>query len=670
MAVENLIYTLLFAIVIFLFLRRVYLLLSMVLLGHSENRFDHLSTRVKALVVYGFGQARVVQDGFGINHFFLFWGFVVLQIIVNVEFLISGIFPAFSLRFVGDTPYAVLGFLADITSAVVLLSVVIAAIRRGFFRPWYIKSKLGAFFILLLVALLMIATFGMNISSMAMGEVQTRFLPISALLALPFIGGDSAVWPILFKAFWWLHAFVLFAFMYYIPYSKHLHILTALLNCFLRRLDFPNTLPKVSFAPGGFYGVSKVTQYSWKDLYDFLSCTECGRCAKMCPATESGKTLNPMDVIHSGKDNMLVNGMEQLRKRNFNCWAKADDDAEMKVPLLGTTEESINVDAVWECTTCGACAEKCPVFIEQFPKLLDIRRHLVMEKVEFPSELIGLFENIEQRANPYGMAPSDRTKWADGLDIPLIADNPHAEYLFFAGCVPSYNGRMRSVLASIVELFKKGGISFAMLGKEEGCCGDTLRRLGNEYMFDQIAKKNVDQLKSFGVKKIIAFCPHCYNSFKNDYPAFGLDVEVFHHTEIIARILEKGSVKPAASGDDKVVIHDACYLGRYNGIYDEPRKIIKAATGSAPVEMARNKKDSFCCGAGGGQLWLHESKGTRINTVRTRQALEKNPTIVATSCPYCLVMFEDGLKDEKADDRVTVLDVSELLMKRVTHKDE
>jgi Fe-S oxidoreductase len=665
MGLENLGYTVLFTFVLGVFLRRIYLLLGMVLLGQGENRFDRLSTRVKALLYYGFGQARVIEDGFGINHFFLFWGFVLLQIVVNVEFLASGIFPAFSLRFIGEAPYAVLGFLADVTSAVVLLAVIVAAVRRGFFKPWYIKTKLGAFFILLLVALLMIATFGMNVSSLTMGEAQLRYLPVSRLLAVPFAdSGSPVVWPVLFKGFWWLHAAVLFAFMCYIPYSKHLHILTALPNCFFRRLTFPRTLKVLTFARGNSFGISKITQYTWKDLHDFLSCTECGRCAKMCPATDTGKALNPMDVIGAGKENMLANGMEQLRARHFNSWGKADDDARMSVPLVGPGGSSIPTSAIWECTTCGACVEKCPVFIEQFPKLLEIRRHLVMEKVEFPQELSGLFENIEQRANPYGMAPVDRAKWADGLDIPLLADNPHAEYLFFAGCVPSYNGRMKSVLTSIIELLRKSGVSFAMLGREEGCCGDPLRRLGNEYVFDQVVRQNVEQFRKRGVKKIITFCPHCYNSFRHDYPAFGADLEVVHHTQMIARILDRGgAVVSAPLGNERVVIHDACYLGRYNSVYEEPRKIIRAATGLDAVEMDRNKKESFCCGGGGGLLWLHEAEGVRISTARIRQALEKNPTIVATSCPYCLVMCEDGLKDEKAADRVRVMDVSELLAK-------
>jgi len=410
------------------------------------------------------------------------------------------------------------------------------------------------------------------------------------------------------------------------------------------------------------FGASKVTQFSWKDLYDFFSCTECGRCAKMCPATDTGKVLNPMELIAEGKKNLFTNGMEILRARSFDSLGAASNGTPMSVSLIGDGESSVKTDSIWECTTCGACTEKCPVFIEQFPKILKMRRHLVMEKVQFPGELIALFENIEQRANPYGMAPSDRTKWATGLDIPLISENPGAEYLFFAGCVPSYNGRMKSVLTSIMELFRKGGISFAMLGKEEGCCGDTVRRLGNEYVFDQIARANIEELNKYGVKKIVTFCPHCYNSFKNDYPAFGMDIEVLHHTQIIARILEKQSFKPAVM-NERVVIHDACYLGRHNGVYDDPRRIVRAATGSDPLEMDRSKRQSFCCGAGGGQLWLHETKGTRINTARTRQALSKNPSIVATSCPYCLVMFEDGLKDEKADDRVQVYDVSELLAK-------
>jgi Fe-S oxidoreductase len=670
MALQNVVFTILFALVFVVFVRRIYLLLGMVLLGHGENRFDRLSERLKSLVVYGFGQARVIENPFGLNHFVLFWGFLILQVIVNVEFLVSGVFPAFSLRFIGDGPYSILGLLADVTSAVVLLAVIIAAIRRGFFRPLYIKAKAGAFLILLLVGLLMVATFGMHIASMVMGEQQAQYLPVSTVLAMAFAqSGASAAWAVLFKVFWWLHACVLFAFMWYIPYSKHLHILTALLNCFFRRMSFPNTLPTLSFRGGKAFGVSKVTQYSWKDLYDFLSCTECGRCAGMCPATDTGKVLNPMEVVFAGKENMLINGMEQLRTRSFNTLAAADADARMSVPLIGAGEASVSTDAIWECTTCGACAEKCPVFIEQFPKLLELRRHLVMEKVEFPPELVGLFENIEQRSNPYGMAPSDRAKWADGLDIPLIADNPDAEYLFFAGCVPSYNGRMKSVLASIVELLRKGGVSFAMLGKEEGCCGDPLRRLGNEYVFDQVARNNIAQFKKHGVKKIITFCPHCYNSFKNDYPGFGANMEVLHHTQVISSLVEKGVVKPAALSSERVVIHDACYLGRYNGIYEEPRRIVRAVTGTDPLEMERHKRQSFCCGAGGGQLWLHESKGTRINTARTRQALEKKPSIVATSCPYCLVMFEDGLKDEKADERVAVLDVSELLAKRLKSTD-
>lgn len=668
MGLENLIFTVALVICLWVFAKRIYLLLGMVLLGRGENRFDSMRARWKSLAVYGFGQKRVVEDGFGFNHFFLFWGFVILQIIVNLEFLISGIFPAFSLRFIGDTPYSVLGFLADITSAIVLLAVIIAFIRRGLFRPWYIKQKLGAFFILTLVGLLMIASFGMSVSSMAMGEPQTRLLPVSALLAAPFVGASaSAAWPVLFKAFWWLHAVVLFAFICYIPYSKHLHILTALGNCFFRRMTFPNTLSPLKFKKGESFGNSKVTQFSWKDLYDFFSCTECGRCAKMCPATNTGKVLNPMEVIAEGKENLLANGMEVMRARSFDSLGTASKGTPMVVPLIDDGECSVKTESIWECTTCGACVEKCPVFIEQFPKLIELRRHLVMEKVQFPSELVALFENVEQRANPYGMAPSDRTKWASGLDIPLFSENPDAEYLFFAGCVPSYNGRMKSVLTSIIELFRKGGISFAMLGKDEGCCGDTVRRLGNEYLFDQIARNNIAQFKKLGVKKIVTFCPHCYNTFKNDYRAFGANFEVLHHTQVIARIAEKNSIK-ASFPNERVVIHDACYLGRYNGVYDDPRTIIRTATGSNPIEMDRSKRESFCCGAGGGQLWLHEAKGTRINNERTQQALSKNPSIVATSCPYCLVMFEDGLKDTKADEKIKVYDVSELLAKGIEVK--
>ncbi|MGD0231769.1 MAG: (Fe-S)-binding protein [Syntrophorhabdales bacterium] len=664
MAAGNVIFTLALAAALGFFVRRVYLLFAMVLLGQGENRFDRLHERLKALFLYGFGQRRVVERPFGVNHFLLFWGFILLQFAVNIEFILNGVFPAFSLRFIGDAAYRALGVSADVTSFVVLFVVVAAIVRRAFFRPRHMESKAGAYLILVLVGLLMIANFGVHVASLSMGEAGSRHLPVSRLLSAAFVRSGRLPWPVLREVSWWLHGIVLLIFICYIPYSKHVHILTALLNCFFRRLSFPATLARLAFRRGGTFGVSRMTQLTWKDLYDFLSCTECARCAEACPATGTGKALNPMEVILEGKANMETCGMAILRARSFDSFERADERASVPVPLIGEGEkEQVRPEAIWDCTTCGACVEACPVFIEQFPKLLKMRRHLVMEKVEFPEELVAAFENIEQRSNPYGVAPAERGRWAEGMDIPLASPRESTEYLLFAGCVPSFNGRMRGVLASVVKILRTAGISFAMLGSKEPCCGDPLRRTGNEYVFDRIARANIERFREYGVKRIITLCAHCYNSLKNDYPAFGADFEVFHHTELIARHLPTMTpvIVRAPFDDARIVIHDACYLGRYNGIYEAPRQIVRAVTRSGPVEMEKNRRRSFCCGAGGGRLWMHESRGIRISTARTRQALAERPSIVATSCPYCLIMFEDGLKDEGAYGRVRAMDVSELL---------
>ncbi len=664
--VESVIFALAFVGSLFLFLRRVFRLFAMVLLGRAEPRFDRLLDRLKSLLLFGFGQKRVIEEPFGVNHFFLFWGFILLQLMVNSEFIIAGIFPRFSLSFLGDILYPVITFTADITSLVVLIVVLIASFRRLFFKPPHVERTPEAFLILALVGLLMIANFGLHIASVVAGNEQEAYMPISQILAIPFTGrGSEFSWQIAHRAFWWLHAVVLLVFLVYIPYSKHLHILTALVNCFFRRFNFVRTLPPVTFKKGEeHFGASKVTQFTWKDLLDFFSCTECGRCADACPATSTGKVLNPKEVILAGKANLIQNGSAILAARGGDTIARAANNTILALPLIGETREtSVSPQAIWDCTTCGACVEKCPVFIEQFPKLLAMRRHLVMEEADFPRELITFFQNIEQRSNPYGIAPADRARWAAGLDVPLISERPNAEYLLYIGCVASFTSRMKSVIAALVEALRRASVSFAILGKDEQCCGDPLRRLGNEYVFAKLAGSNVALFKKHGVKKMLTLCPHCYSTFKHDYRDFGAEFEVIHHTELLSALLREGKIEPGEGlRQERVVFHDSCYLGRYNDLYEEPRAVIQGATGAPPLEMEKRRRESFCCGAGGGRMWMEESSGTRINANRTGQALRLDPTVIATCCPYCLTMFEDGVKDEKAEGRVKVLDVAELLM--------
>ncbi len=658
---ESLIFAVLLACGIGFFLRNVFRLFSIICLGHGENRFDHLWSRLKGMFVYAFLQLRVVSEKFGVNHFFLFWGFMVL-LLVNTQFFIAGVFPRFSFAFLGATPYGLLLLMADIMSLVVLACVVIAVVRRIFFRPPHIEATLDAFLILFLVASLMAAYFGLHACEIRLGkEPLAAWIPVSAAFSNLAAGASPETAHLYARVFWWIHALVLLFFLNYLPYSKHLHILTAIPNCFFRSFSFVATVPRLVFKKGNSFGISKVVQFTWKDLLDFFSCTECGRCQAACPAHNTGKPLNPRMVIHEGKLNLLANGSAVISTRPADTLASAPPDASMQIPLINGREESVAVDAIWACTTCGACMVKCPVFIEHVPKLIGMRRHLVMEKSHFAEELIAFFENTEQRSNPWGIAPTDRAKWTQDLAVKTLADNPGAEYLFYVGCAGSFDSRNRQVVTALTTILNAANLSWAILGTEEKCCGDSLRRLGNEYVFDTLARENIALFKKYGVKKIITYCPHCFSTLKNDYRQYGAEYEVIHHSRLIYSLLEQGRLKLKGGSDGQTVFHDSCYLGRYNNIYNEPRAIIKAASGSAPLEMKRCGEESFCCGAGGGRMWMEELIGKRIYLERTQEALRTNPSTIAVACPYCMTMFEDGVKDEKAQDRVKVKDIAEIV---------
>ncbi len=362
--------------------------------------------------------------------------------------------------------------------------------------------------------------------------------------------------------------------------------------------------------------------------------------------------------------NLLANGKLILSSRPADTLASAPPDATMQTPLINGSEESVSKDAIWACTTCGACMVKCPVFIEHVPKIIEMRRHLVMEKAEFSEELIAFFENSEQRFNPWGIAPTDRIKWAQDLDIKNLSEEEGAQvdYLFYVGCAGAFDSRNRQVTTALTKILNAANLSWGILGNEEKCCGDSLRRLGNEYVFDKLVKDNIEIFKKYGIKKIITYCPHCFSTLKNDYKQFGAEFEVIHHTQLINDLIKQGKISLNGNATGKTVFHDSCYLGRYNDIYTEPREILKAASqGTAPMEMERCGQESFCCGAGGGRMWMEELIGKRIYLERTQEALKTNPSTIAVSCPYCMTMFEDGIKDEKAQDTVKVKDIAEIV---------
>jgi Fe-S oxidoreductase len=625
--------------------------LSLVTLGKPERRFDHIVRRFGWMLQYAFAQRRVLAKPIGLVHFVIFWSFMIL-LISNSEFMLHGVFPSISMERLPAEIYHPLAMVTDVVSLLALAAVIFAAIRRIVSPPYPEARSLEGFFILGLIALLMLAYFGINASRITFGEMTgvRAWLPISEKV-VQFIPGSSAM--ALYAVFWWLHAASLLLFLNYLPYSKHMHIMTAIPNCFLRRIEKPNTQSKEEFIAGNIFGVSSVDHFTWKDLLDSFSCTECGRCQLACPAGITGKPLNPRAIIHDIKVNLLKNGP----------LIKSGKKSERK--LIGDEGEgSISEEAIWSCTTCGACMESCPVLIEQMPRIIQLRRHLVENEAKFPAELLNLFENMESRSNPWGIAPTERTKWYSQMKVKPF-ESGTTEYLFFVGCAGSFDPRSKQVTVSLALLLDKAGISWGVLGKDEHCCGDSVRRLGNEYVFDRMAKENAKLFIEHGVKKVITQCPHCFSTLKNDYRQYGLELEVIHHSELLRNLVRQKKLVPkAAKGFGVTVYHDSCYLGRHNDIYSAPRELLSAATGSVPVEMNRNRNNAFCCGAGGGRMWMEETSGERINRARVEEALEKKPDTICVSCPYCMTMFDDGLKDAQAGD-VRVKDIAEVLAEAV-----
>jgi Fe-S oxidoreductase len=629
-------------------------------LGKPENRSDHFSLRIWDMLLYAFGQKRVVARPFGINHFVIFWSFIIL-LIANAEFLLNGVFPAFSLDFLPTQIHYGLLFAFDLVSILTLICICFSFARRLVFRPAYLDTpyvkgrSFEAFMILSFIALLMVAYFGLNGVRIAMGLMPgAQYMPVSSLVATFFGGcgggcGSCGLLP-WGMFFWWLHALVLLAFICYLPHSKHMHILTAIPNCFFQSLEIPNTQPREEFSRGNSYGVGQVTDFTWKDMLDSFSCTECGRCQDACPAAATGKSLNPRQVIHAIKTNLFANAA-QLRNGESPT-----------LPLIGAEcEGSSTEETIWACTTCGACLASCPVMIEHLPKIVKMRRYLVQMESRFPEELLNLFENMEQRSNPWGIAPSERTKWQSIMEVqPFVAGE--TEYLFYVGCSGAFDSRQKQVTVALATILNAAGVSWGTLGKEEKCCGESLRRLGNEYVFDRMATDNVRLFKEKGVTKVIAPCPHCLSTIRNDYRQYGLEVEVIHHSQLIQELLKDGKLKLTRELQElgTIIFHDSCYLGRHNDIYDEPRELLATVSGTAPAEFGKNRENSFCCGGGGGRMWMEEHTGTRINLTRVDEAMEKKPDTICVCCPYCLTMFEDGLKD-RASEAVRVRDIAEVV---------
>lgn len=666
----NFLFLLIFIAALYFFWITVKKLYRILRLGQPEERFDQPGRRLWSVITFVLGQKRVVREPSGWGHFFIFWGFIIITI-GSLETFGVGLYHGFAYWKVLGKPFtAVLYLLQDLLCAGVIVALYYALHRRFVDKPERLRfhdqqaANLDAGIIIGLILVLIVLLFGARATEYRLAQIEPgHYFPqsafISVILSVPFAWLSKAHLLEWYNFFWWGHTLVILGFLVYIPFSKHLHILGAIPNVFFRRFHPMGELTKMNLEDESVetYGVSKIEEFTWKQNLDLYACTECGRCSENCPANLTGKPLSPKETIHNLKKHLLAKG--KLLLEQGEAQAGQGEAPELSKALVG--EVCLN-DEIWSCTTCGNCMEQCPVFIEHIQKYVDMRRYLVLMESNFPPEVQTVLRNWETNSNPWGLAFATRGDWAKGLEVQTLAENPEVEYLFYVGCTGSFDERGKKVTYAMVKLLQQAGVSFGILGAEEKCCGETARRIGNEYLFQSMATELAETINGYGVKKIITTCPHGYNCLKNEYPQFGGSWEVYHHTEFLNRLLREGRLKPQRRLDKRLTFHDSCYLGRYNGLYEEPRGVLKAIPGLRLEEMERHHNKSFCCGAGGGRMWMEEALGNqKINEARTDQALALSPELIAVSCPFCTIMLEDGLKARDQDEAVKVYDIAELL---------
>jgi Fe-S oxidoreductase len=666
----RILFVLMFAAAIGIFARRAFFLYKCLTLGVKDPRprFNNVVQRVIGVIVLVFGQRRVVMFLGGLGHFIIFWGFLMIGF-VTTELWTNALLPTVS--FWGIPGFKFVGLIVDVISLLVLVAIVISIFRRIVIKPVRLEGpvsgKIDAFIILGLITILIVTYYIMTGIRITGGEggVVAAFAPISAWVGslMPNAKTNHAAAKVVFQICWWIHVMDLFVFIAYIPHSKHLHLLGSIPNVFMRDLGNTGVVNKMNLEDENLevFGVNAIEQFTWKQLFDGFSCTECGRCQEQCPAYNTKKPLTPKGLVHELKEHLFERGAVLLKEGKItqeNLEKLQEKYEVLKKNLIG---DVFSEDVIWACTSCQACQTVCPVMIEHTQLIMDMRRYLVLTESKMSPEVQLTMRNMEKNSNPWGIGQHKRAEWAQGLEVPTFAEKPDAEYLLFLGCAASLDEDNKTIAINTAKILKAAGVSFAILGEEEMCCGETARRMGNEYLSAAMMEANVEVNKGYGIKKIITPCPHCFNTFRNDYPQFGGDYEVWHHSVFIKKLLDEGKLKLSKKVDlGKVVLHDSCYLGRYSDIYEQPRALVSAATGKAPDEMAKHHKVSFCCGAGGGRMWMEELIGERINEKRAKMAVDAEANTVATACPYCRTMFIDAFKNLEKED-IKTIDISQIV---------
>jgi Fe-S oxidoreductase len=650
-----------------------------------------LPRRTWGVARYALAQTRMFRDRrAGLMHFAIFWGFVFLSI-GTIDIVTGGLVQAVLSWPLDGALWAIVRALQDIVAVAVLLAIGVAFWRRLVVRPARLTYTMEALVILGLIGGVVASELAASVLESARWGDQPGAI-LSNALAAPLAGLDPAALEAAFTVAWWSHMALVAAFLVYLPTGKHLHIATAVVNVFFRKLAPRGRLPSMDLEGiEGTFGVRTIADLTAKDLLDGFTCTECGRCQDACPAHATGKPLNPKTLI-MGIREMAVeaeHGVDLIPDSAAVREIRGLDDTRPDPRRLATpvVDEAIPYDAVWDCVTCGACVEACPVLIEHVDKIVGLRRNLVLEESRFPAELAGPFRTMETPGNPWGQPRSARLDWTKGLpfDVPTLAEVAaegrleDLEAVYWVGCAAAFDERNRKVARAVATCLDAAGVRFAVLGQEESCTGDPARRMGNEYVFQMLAMANVETFRRYGLgeRTIVTACPHCFNALGNEYAEFGATLRVVHHSTYLADLLASGRLRTIAAdevaaagestGPATVTLHDSCYLARYNGVVAAPRQVLGALAGVEVTELDRSGRQTFCCGAGGGRMWMEETRGTRINAERSREIVASGATTVATACPFCMTMLRDGLATAEAEGApaVAAMDVSELLAARI-----
>ncbi len=626
------------------------------LLGRYEIRWDNIPKRIYTVIKDAFAQYQPLRYlTSGIKHFFFFWGFMIVSL-ETLEYWVQGVFPNFKLPILNTTFRPAFLLLEDTIQFLVLVAIGWAIVQRFVIKIKRLENTLDAIVILSLIFTLMFTSLVAKAGDLILSGESFTYSPFAKVFGLMMISANLNEKQIFIirEIAWGWHVLTVLGFLNYLPFSKHIHIITSIPNILLRRVEGtkcnvePIDIGKLERGEIEYYGVKTIRDFTWKQLFDFISCTECGRCSDLCPASITKKPLSPMHLVHKLKDRLKEDAPKIIKGQN-----------EQK-PL--TDGSHITAEEIWDCTTCAACEEICPVGIEHPRFIMDMRRYLVFDQ-KMPSSAGKTLQKVMNQGNPWGLPQEDREKFAKSIGLKTVEGK--AEIIYWVGCAGYYDPLGQKITKAVKSIFDTAGLDIPVLGSIEKCTGDPARRLGEEGLFAMIAQENINMLKELGVKKIITHCPHCYHTLKNDYKQYGGNFEVIHHTQLIKDLIEKGKIKLEKIKDGTASYHDSCYLGRYNKIYDEPRFILSQTFEGEIKEAIRHRERGMCCGAGGGKMWYEEQRGARINYTRFEEFEHIDSNLVATACPYCLIMLSDAAKFKGVEDKVQVKDIAQIVQETI-----